>query len=285
MRAPPKGNHGWVKTTGYGRGWYRGRLPVWLRGLVVLAAGWGVLLCGQQVVEGYAATMAYRDAPVCEAGSRSGNGADGEACVRREVGTVLDRRTGEHCTSNGTSGGTSGGITTIGGGGGMASAGGSTGGAVTGGVTAGGGGGGTTCTTYYDVEVEWPDRTVWLAVESETYDEVRTGDRAEVRLWRGEVVGLKVRGRTHSYAPSSQSGVLSWLALGCLLLAAGAWGVVSGRLSGLLAFPNFGWLFVAIGVGWLGAMALFGGPPLVWGFAIAWTGFAVFWIVGAWRIG
>ncbi|MGW5972085.1 hypothetical protein [Streptomyces sp. NPDC055186] len=229
--------------------------------------------------------MTYRDAPVCEAGSQKRNGGDGKACVRREAGTVLDRRTGEHCTSSGTSGG---GVASVGGGtsvGGMAGAGGSTGGAVTGGVTAGGGGGGTTCTPYYSVEVEWPDRTAWLAVRSETYDEVRTGDRAEVRLWRGEVVELEVRGRTHSYAPSSQSGVLPWLALGCLTLAVGVWGAVSGRLSGLLAFPNFGWLFVAFGVGWLGVMALFGGHPVIWGFAIVWTGFAVFWIVSAWRIG
>ncbi|MGW7428377.1 hypothetical protein ACWGIN_02395 [Streptomyces sp. NPDC054861] len=262
-------------------------MPVWLRGLVVLAAGWGVLLCGQQVAEGYGATMEYRDAPVCASGGGGGSGAGGEGCVRREAGTVLDRRTGERCTSNGTSGGggsvTAGGMT-IGGGGGMATAGGSTGGTVTGGVTAGGGTGGTTCTTYYDVEVEWPGRTAWLAVGSETYEEARAGDRAEVRLWKGEVVRLEVRGHSHAYAPSSQSGVLPWLALGCLILAAGAWGAVSGRLSGLFAFPNFGWLFVAAGVGWLGSMALFGGNPLVWAFAIVWTGFAVFWIVGAWRM-
>ncbi|MFF9915345.1 hypothetical protein [Streptomyces sp. NPDC013457] len=260
-------------------------MPVWLRILFVLAAGWGVLLCGQQVAEGYGQTMVYRDAPVCEVGNAKGSGGDGEACVRREAGTVLDRRTGERCTSNGTSGGTSGGITTIGGGGGMATAGGSMGGAVTGGVSTGGGGGGTTCTTYYDVEVEWPDRAAWLAVGSETYEDVKAGDRAEVRLWRGEVVGLEVGGRTHSYAPSSETGVLWWLALGTLILAAGAWGMVSGRLSGLIAFPNFGWPFLALGLGWLGAMALFGGPLLVWGFAILWTGFAVFWIVGAWRDG
>ncbi|MEV6473959.1 hypothetical protein [Streptomyces sp. NPDC051657] len=273
-----------MRRTGHGRGRRGGRLPCWLRGLVVLAAGWGVLLCGQQVADGYGATRTYRDAPVCEPGSRRGGGDAGKACVRRETGTVLDRRTGEHCTSNNTSGGTSGGVTTIGGAGGMA-AGGSAGGAVTGGVSSGGGGGGTTCTTYYDVKVEWPGGTAWLAVRSPTYDEVRKGERAEVRLWRGQAVGLEVRGRTHSYAPSSQSGVLPWLALGCLILAVGAWAVVSGRLSGLFAFPNFGWLFVAFGVGWLGSLALFGGSPVVWGFAIVWTGFAVFWIVSAWRDG
>ncbi|MER5961369.1 hypothetical protein [Streptomyces sp. NPDC002057] len=268
-----------MKTTGYGRGWYRGRLPGWLRGLVVLAAAWGVLLCGQQVADGYGATLEYRDAPACAAGSGEG----GAECVRRETGTVLDRRTGEHCTSNGTSGGTAAG-TTIGGGGGMATAGGSTGGVVAGGVTTGGGGG-TTCTPYYDIEVEWLARTAWLSVGSPTYREVRTGDRAELRLWRGEVVALGVRGHSHSYAPSSQRGVLPWLAVGCLILAAGAWAVVSGRLSGLLAFPTFGWLFVAAGVGWLGALALFGGHPVTWAFALAWTGFAVFWTVSAWRTG
>lgn len=198
--------------------------------------------------------MAYRDAPVCGAGSQAGNAGGGETCVRRVMGTVHDRRTGKQCTSDSTSGGP-------------------------------GGGGGTTCTTYHNVEVEWPGRTAWLAVRSGTYDRLRTGDRAEVRLWRGEVVGLEVRGRTHSYPPSSQDRVLPWLALGCLLLAAGTWAAVSGRLSGLFSFPNFGWLFVAFGVAWLGVMALFGGHPLVWGFAIVWTAFAVFWIVSAWRTG
>ncbi|MET9433955.1 hypothetical protein [Streptomyces sp. NPDC006551] len=220
--------------------------------------------------------MVYREAPVCE----------GEGCVRTAAGTVLDRRTGERCTSNGTTGGTSVGGTAAGmtAGGGMATAGGSMGGAGAGGITAGGGGsGGTTCTRYYHVEVEWPDGTAWLTVGSDTYDEVRTGDRAELRLWQGEVVRLVVRGRTHEYAPSSQDSVMPWLALACLIVAAGAWALVSGRPSGILAFPNFGWLFVAVGVGWLGSMALFGGHVLIWAFAIVWTGFAVFWIVTAWR--
>ncbi|MEV7673044.1 hypothetical protein [Streptomyces sp. NPDC088752] len=277
-----------MRNRGYGTGWYRGRLPYWLRGLLVLAVGWGAFLCGQQVAEGYGATMEYRDAPVCRGGARSGEG-DGEGpCVRREAGTVLDRRTGEHCTSNGTSGGTTGGITTGGvtAGGGMNTAGGSMGGVTAGGVTtAGGGGGGTTCTTYYDLRVQWPGGAAWLGVGSETYDDAGKGDRAEVRLWQGDVVELRVRGHVDSYAPSSQHSVLPWFALGCLLLAGGAWALLSGRLSGLFAFPNFGLLFVAFGVSWLGTMALFGGHPVVWAFAVLWTGFAVFWTVGAWRDG
>ncbi|MBT2444780.1 hypothetical protein J7E93_32735 [Streptomyces sp. ISL-36] len=235
-----------MKSTGYRRSWYERRLPLPLRGLLVLVAGLGVLFCGQQILEGYRTTMVYRDAPVCE----------GQGCVRTAVGTVTGRKTGEHCTSD-TSGGAAG--TT--------------------------GGGGTTCTRYYRAEVEWPGRTASLSVDSDTYDEVRAGDRAELRIWRGEVVGLLVRGHNHSYPPSSQSGVGPWLALASLILATGVWGAVSGRPSRLLAFPNFGWLFVAIGIGWLGSMALFGGHVLVWAFAILWTGFAVFWIVGAWRDG
>ncbi len=279
MGTAPNGNHDGMRSRGYGDIWYRERLPRWLRGLLVLAAGSVVLLCGQQVAEGYEATMEYRGAPVC----RSGDGDEGEPCVRHETGTVLDRRTGEHCTSNGTSGGTAGGITT---GGGMNTAGGTMGGVMAGGVTtAGGGGGGTTCTRHYDLRVRWPGGTAWLDVGSETYDDAGKGDRAEVRLWRGEVVELRVRGRTDSYAPSSQQSVLPWLALGCLSLVGGAWALLSGRLSGLFSYTGFGLLFVAFGVGWLGTMALFGGHPAVWVFAVLWTGFAVFWTVSAWRDG
>ncbi|MFB6818147.1 hypothetical protein ACFCV8_26755 [Streptomyces sp. NPDC056347] len=276
-----------MKSRGYGSVWYRRRLPHWLRGLLVLAAGWGVLLCGQQVAEGYGATMEYRDAPVCRGGARSGNGDEGELCVRREAGTVLDRRTGERCTYNGTSGGTTGGISTGGitAGGGMNTAGGA-GGATAGGVTtAGGGGGGTTCTTYHDLKVQWAGDATWLGVASVTYGDAGEGDRAEVRLWRGDVVELRVRGHIDSYAPSSQQVVLPWLALGCLTLAGGAWALLSGRPSGLFAFHSAGLLFVAVGVGWLGSMALFGGHPVIWVFAVVWTGFAVFWTVSAWRDG
>ncbi|MCX5396862.1 hypothetical protein [Streptomyces sp. NBC_00102] len=237
------------KTTGNGRG---GRLPLWLRGLVVVAAGWGVVLCGQHVVDAYEATSEYREAPLCTAGNERESVDGGEECVRREAGTALDRRTGEECTTDGSSAG---------------------------------GGGVTTCTTYYDLKVEWPERTAWLGVDEETYDEITKGDRAEVRLWRDDVVGLVTLGRTRSYPPPSESGALPWLAAGCLILALGAWAVVSGRLATLFAFPNFGLLFVAFGFGWLGSMALFGGHPVLWGFAILWTGFAVFWTVSARRMG
>lgn len=251
MRALSRGNHSWVKTTGYGRSCYHGGLPVWLRGLLVLAAGGAVLLCGQHVAEEYGATMSYRDASLCEAGNRMGNGGDGEACVRREIATVLDRGRGQNCTTTND-----------------------TDGAATGGSI-------TTCSTVYSVKVKWLDRTAWLDVWSETYNEVTAGDPTEVRLWRGEVVGLKVLGHTYSYEPSSQSGVGLWLALGVLLVAVCAWALASGKLSGLFAFHNFGWLLLAPGLGWLGSMALFGGNPFAWGFAIVWVGFVVFWIVGA----
>ncbi|MGC4945696.1 hypothetical protein ACLQ2N_05685 [Streptomyces sp. DT224] len=230
--------------------------------------------------------MEYRDAPVCQDVGRNGDGNEGELCVRRETGTVLDLRTGEHCTSNGTSGGTTVGISTGGStaGGGMNTAGGAIGGATAGGgTTAGGGGGGTTCTTNHDLKVQRPGGTTWMGVGWVTYRDAREGDHAEVRLWRGDVVELRVRGHVDFYTPSSQQVVLPWLALGCLILVGGAWALLSGRLSGLFAFPNIGLLFVAVGVGWLGYMALFGGRPVVWVLAIVWTGSAVLRTVGAWQ--
>ncbi|MFB6892456.1 hypothetical protein ACFCX4_24450 [Kitasatospora sp. NPDC056327] len=249
-------------TRGNRRNWYYGQLPLWLRGLIVLAAAAGAVLCGQRVVEAYGATMTYRAAPACADGNTDGHTAGGgEECVRREAAAVLDRRTGERCTSDSTGGGTT------------------TAGTVT------GGGSGTTCTTYYSLKVGWPGRAEWLDVSWETYDEARAGDPAAVRLWRDEVVTAEVGDRTHTYPPSSEGGAAVWLAVGCLVLAAGGWGAVSGRLSGLLALHGFGLLFVAVGVGWTGGLALFGGHPVAWAFAVLWTGFAVAWTVGARRIG
>ncbi|GGV76619.1 hypothetical protein GCM10010499_34700 [Streptomyces thermoviolaceus subsp. apingens] len=238
-----------MKATGCKRDWYKGRLPVWIRGLVVLVIGWAVFLCGQQVADGYRATMAYRDAPVCDVGDRGGNGNDSVACVRLETGMVLDRWTSWECTSNGTSHD-----------------------------------GGRTCTTYHEIKIEWPDGADWLRVPSHMYDQAKKGDRAEVRLWRGEVVGVEVRGRDHSYPPSSQTSVLVGIALSFLGLLVGVWGAVSGRLSDLFAFPNWGWPMVAFGVGGIGSLALFGGHPVAWGIAILWTGFMVYWVVGAWEV-
>ncbi|MEU9332899.1 hypothetical protein AB0D49_06970 [Streptomyces sp. NPDC048290] len=215
----------------------RERLPHWLRGLILLMVACGALLCGLRAADGYGAAMAHHDAPVCAAGD------DGGTCVRREQGTVVDRRTGQDCS--GEDG---------------------------------------TCTTYYEVSVRWPDRTAWLEVGSGMYAEVRTDDRAEVGLWRDEVVELEVRDRTRSYATSAQDGVLWWLALGSLLLAVGAWAVLSGRPATLLHLSVLGWPLAAVGLGWLGSMALFGGHPALWAFAIVWTGFAILWSVGARRV-
>ena len=145
------------------------------------------------------------------------------------------------------------------------------------------GAGTTTCTTYYEVEVAWDGRTAWLRLDYAAYKKVTAGDRAEVRLWRDEVVRLDVRGHTRTYPPGSQTGVWMWLAAACLVLGVGTWAVVSGRPSGLVSFPSYGFLFIAFGTGWLGYMALFGAHPVVWAFALVWTGFAVFWTVTARR--
>lgn len=243
-----------MRTTGYGRYAQRARLPLWIRVLAVLAAGWAALTCGQRVVDAYGSTMDYRDAPVCAAGS------DDDGCVRRVPGTVLDRRTGVECTETGS-------------------------GTTAGGETHGGGTGGstTTCRRYHDVEVEWPGRTEWLGVAGEAYEKAGKGDRAEVRLWRGEAVGLKVAGHTIAYAPDSEEDVSRWLVAGFLAAVVCLWAAVSGRFPASFMFSGTGWLFVAVGVGWIGSLILLGGHFLTWVFALVWMGFVTVWTVNARR--
>lgn len=150
MAVHPTGNHGWVKSTGDVQDGYRAWLPFWLRGLIVLAAGWVVLLCGQQLGDMYTKATEYRRAPVCAAGS--GYDGDGAACVRHETATVTDHRTRLSCHSDGTNP--------------ME-------------------GGGVNCVTFHEVKAEWPDHSAWLSVDAKPYEKIRMGDRAEVRLWRG----------------------------------------------------------------------------------------------------
>ncbi|MEV1048720.1 hypothetical protein [Streptomyces sp. NPDC049916] len=251
MRAQPNGDDSWVKYWLYDSMWHRGRLPWWLRGLIVLAAGWGVLLCVQQIVDGYETTMEYRAAPLCQGGEEH----QGEGCVRRSAGTVLDRRMYLKCTSHGTSGGGANGADA----------------------------GGTTCTRSYELQVQRPGGATWLDVGDETFDDARKGDRTEVRQWQGDVVELRVRGHVEPYATASQWTVSSRLVLGFLSLACGIWAVLGGRFSSRLGIPAVGLLFVAVGISMLGSLAMFGGHPVVWLLTAVWTGGSVFWTAQMWR--
>ncbi|MFD9377568.1 hypothetical protein ACFWBH_18840 [Streptomyces sp. NPDC059999] len=234
-----------MKSGKYRGGRHGDALPPWLRALVVLGAVFAVLLSARALDRGHDATVTYERALVC----------GGEECLHEETGEVRDRRTGETCTSNGTSGGTTAGgaPATIGG---VAAGAGGAGGAP---VTIGGGGGnaGTSCTRYHDVKVAWSGGSDWLGVAPETYEEAGAGDRARLRTWKGQVVRLEIDGHVRTYPPASESGLwwrvlLLWLGLGV-----GAWALVSGRRSDFygLAVP---WAMVAM------ATALFGPGLLMW---------------------
>ncbi|MCB5181728.1 hypothetical protein [Streptomyces antimicrobicus] len=210
-----------MRPRAFARKWYERRLPVWLRAFVAVAAVIG-LYCGvSATVDGYHETLAYRDAVVC---NRDG-------CVRKETGTILDRRSGQHCTtSSGSAGSTAG--------------------------TAGGTGGTSTCTPYYQVRVSWQGGTDWLGTSRKAYQEAKPGDAAELRTWRGSVVRMEAYGEVSSYPPRAEASLDEWLALAWVSAIVLLWSLFAGRLLALfhLLFAGF---FVVVLNGLFGTALLF----------------------------
>ncbi|MFD5030707.1 hypothetical protein ACFVWX_10105 [Streptomyces sp. NPDC058220] len=130
---------------------------------------------------------------------------DAEAdCVVSVTGRVLGKATGQSCTANSN--------------------------------------GGQSCTTHYRVQVRHAGDTHWLDVPSHTYRDVERGDRAELRLWRGDVVWMAVRGHTAMYLASAELALLGWLVLAWVLLGA-AWSSLGGfRLVAMVP----GWLVLTV---------------------------------------
>ncbi|MBG0855646.1 hypothetical protein I2W78_28320 [Streptomyces spinoverrucosus] len=130
------------------------------------------------------------------------------------------------------------------------------------------------CTTHYSAQVRFGEREEWLDVDEHTHDAVRPGDRADLRLWHGQVVRMETRGHTEIYLTSSEFATLGWLIFAWLLLGAA-----------LLAL--FGpWLFPLVG-GWLVLIipylnvtySLLGLDPMGW---LGWTITVVLTGVGIW---
>lgn len=156
---------------------------------------------------------------------------EGEGCVQARTGEVRDRATGERCTSNGTSTGAT---------------------------------GGETCTTTYSLKVVWPGRSQWLEVGGEAYTEARTGERAQLRVWKGQVVGLEVLGHSRTYPPASQTDMRPSMLLAWLALGVAAWALASGRVITLLPM-GFGWFMVSVLLLMIGPDVLMWSPPVYWG--------------------
>ncbi|MEV7127960.1 hypothetical protein [Streptomyces sp. NPDC093260] len=220
-------------------GAWHGRLPAWLRVLVLAAAVTGLIGCARWAAEAYDGAVAYRRAPLC-------TGAPGPDCVARVAGTVVGMTSGESCTTDSN--------------------------------------GSRSCTPYYRLRVRYGDRTAWRDVGHGTYEDTHRGDPARLRTWHGAVVRLEVRGHTETYLSPADNSLVwrlaaTWLAFGVVL-----WAVVSGRPSGLIAFPNLGWLGLSLPVAGLVHGALFGASVLEWVMMVVFAAFLAFWMISGWEI-
>jgi hypothetical protein len=129
-----------------------------------------------------------------------------------------------------------------------------------------------TTTTVYELSIKRSSgKTETHEIDSALYDAARRGSRADLETWRGEVVGITVRGESDDLSPSSVGALtlsllVAWAGAGLVLWSA----LGDGRFRG---FPGgwmrtFAWMFlglwtlapagyiVASGVGWETAVAV-----------------------------
>ncbi|GEC09000.1 hypothetical protein SSP24_66550 [Streptomyces spinoverrucosus] len=178
---------------------------LFLRLLMLAVAVLGLVVCADRVdIHGQAVRL-YRKAALCPAGTYWETAGD---CVARTVAEVVDRSWRESCTtdSNGL----------------------------------------RSCTTYYSVRIRFgereDEREEWLDVDEDTYRSARPGDRADLRIWHGEVVRMVTRGHTEIYLTSSEFASLGWLVLAWLLA-----GAALLALFGPWFFPLLGgWLLLTV---------------------------------------
>lgn len=110
-------------------------------------------------------------------------------------------------------------------------------------------------------------------VSLDVYRDVSRGDRAEVGMWRGELVSLTVHGRTHTYGAPIQGSAPMGLGVAWLILGVVVWAAGNGRPASLFAEPTLMWGALGITLLSLGSRSPLGTP--VWGWIFA-ASFAVF---------
>ncbi|MGW4797701.1 hypothetical protein ACWEPC_35300 [Nonomuraea sp. NPDC004297] len=108
----------------------------------------------------------------------------------------------------------------------------------------------TTSDTTIHYEVTW--RRAGGAEESRDvssgfYGGVAEGQAVTLRLWRGEVVGLRATGDAQWFEPAPSRSLRYWLLLAFLGLGVTLWGLLFGWWDGLfmLAFRTFSWMFLS----------------------------------------
>ncbi|MFI8997767.1 hypothetical protein [Streptomyces sp. NPDC053542] len=216
------------------------RLPLWLRIVVVLAAGAGVVAGTQWTADAYRYTVAHQRAADCAArtpGTNDSTATAGSAggCIGRAAARVLTKTESTGSCSSGS-------------------------------------GGTRSCDTTYELQlVRASQRTESLDVAEDTYDAARRGSRAELRTWQGTIVGITVRGHTQSFPPPSQVSMRLRTMAGWLLLGLALWAGLSGRPNGLVRGTALGWAFLALPVALLTDYTVLGAGPLGWTVASALT--------------
>ncbi|WP_448319011.1 hypothetical protein [Streptomyces sp. CO7] len=136
--------------------------------------------------------------------------------------------------------------------------------------------GSQTCTTNYSARVRFGERTEKLGVGKGFYDDVERGDRAELRLWRGDVVRMTAAGHTERFFTNTELASAGWLILGWVLLGL-AWVAVLG----LRLFPLLGgWMVLSVPYV-LVAYNVLGLNPMG---VLGWSAAGVFTVAGVWAM-
>ncbi|MFC9602525.1 hypothetical protein ACFTTN_03575 [Streptomyces niveus] len=129
------------------------------------------------------------------------------------------------------------------------------------------------CTTYYDLRLSYGDRTEVRRVGSDTYDDVRRGDRAELDTWRDAVVSLAVRGHTHTYDPPADDSLRWRLSAAWVILGVALWAAAGGRPVYLV--NSVRWIMLSLAISTLVYSALFGASVWQWIFGAAFALFCI----------
>ncbi|MFI5801916.1 hypothetical protein [Streptomyces sp. NPDC051561] len=221
------------------------RIRWWLRLLVAAVALSGALWCTERVSGSYERTLAFQQAAPCPGGATS---HPGDLCVGRESAVVESRHESESCTtdSNGL----------------------------------------RSCSTTYTLTLRRPDpgRTHEIGVGHDLYQRTRVGDRAELRVWQGDLVAMSLRGEETTYAPPSQHFMRLMTGVALLLLGLGVWALVSGTVDLEEPSAPVAWTGLVLTLPWLIDAILLGASTKQWvitGVLVA-VG-AVWLLVGLWR--
>jgi hypothetical protein len=106
----------------------------------------------------------------------------------------------------------------------------------------------TTTTTHYELTWQRADGSRQdRDVSSSLYEKARDGLPADLRLWRGEVVGVHVMGAEQWFLPEAGESLGYWLYLAFFGLGVLLWGLLFGWWDGffLLGFRAFAWMFMS----------------------------------------